>query len=327
MRVAQALADNFGGGTAAPHQIALALDVSPTSSSWRYLTGAAVAYGLTTGAYNANSIGLTPLGRRCVAPTVEGDDLVARKEAVLKPSGIKQFLMRYHRAKFPMDKIAKNLLEHDLGVPKDRLDACFAMVRDNAEFVGFIQQTKTGPYVSVDLEEGAVKPASETVADVEDVSSLVDVIQEIKPPPVTPSDPKTFKVFISHGKNLGVVSQVKDILSLYDIPFEVAVEEESPAIPVPKKVTDAMRRCQAGIMVVTADCISDAGVTPINDNVLIEIGAAFVLYDQKVILLWDKRLQVPSNLQGLYRCEFEGTELSFATGTKLAKAVKSFRDK
>ena len=55
------------------------------------------------------------------------------------------------------------------------------------------------------------------------------------------------------------------------------------------------------------------------------IGAAFVLYDQRVVLLWDRRLKVPSNLQGLYRCEFEGSELSFTVGTKLAKAIKGFR--
>jgi hypothetical protein len=77
-------------------------------------------------------------------------------------------------------------------------------------------------------------------------------------------------------------------------------------------------------MVVTADEVGKSGDEfHINVNVLIEIGAAFVLYDQGVVLVWDKRLKVPSNIQGLYRLEFEGSELSFATGTKLAKAVKS----
>ena len=51
-------------------------------------------------------------------------------------------------------------------------------------------------------------------------------------------------------------------------------------------------------MVVSEDGpASDLGITKINNNVLIEIGAAFVLYDQKVVLLWDKSLKVPSNLQ------------------------------
>ena len=63
----------------------------------------------------------------------------------------------------------------------------------------------------------------------------------------------------------------------------------------------------------------------INENVLIEIGAAFVLYDKRVVLLWDCRLPVPSNLQGLYRCEFEGNDLSWSAGMKLMKAIKQFK--
>lgn len=137
---------------------------------------------------------------------------------------------------------------------------------------------------------------------------------------------REFKVFISHGKNMAMVEQVKDVLDLYDIDYEIAVEEETASIPVPTKVMAAMRRCQAGIVMVTADEQNKTtdGFS-INNNVLIEIGAAFVLYDQGVILVWDRRLKVPSNLQGLYRIDFEGDELSFATGTKLAKAVKSLR--
>ncbi len=159
--------------------------------------------------------------------------------------------------------------------------------------------------------------------------ALVTEEESAPPPPATtgrepPSGP--FRVFISHSKNMGIVDQVKDILALYDIDYEIAVEEETSAIPVPTKVMAAMRRCMAGIMVVTADEQNRAGDGyAINTNVLIEIGAAFVLYDQGVILVWDRRLKVPSNLQGLYRLEFEGEELSFASGTKLAKAVKSLK--
>jgi hypothetical protein len=56
----------------------------------------------------------------------------------------------------------------------------------------------------------------------------------------------------------------------------VAEDEETTAIPVPEKVFAAMRRCQAGIIVVSADESSrtPAGKFTINENVLIEIGAA-----------------------------------------------------
>jgi predicted nucleotide-binding protein len=67
------------------------------------------------------------------------------------------------------------------------------------------------------------------------------------------------------------------------------------------------------------------GTFGINQNVLIEIGAAFVLYEKRVVLVWDRRIAVPSNLQGLYRCEFEGNELSWSAGMKLMKAVNQFK--
>ena len=82
----------------------------------------------------------------------------------------------------------------------------------------------------------------------------------------------------------------------------VILKEQTSAIPVPEKVFSAMRRCGAGIIVVSVDETrkDKPGNYTINENALIEIGAAFVLYDKRVVLLWDKRLSVPSNLQGLY---------------------------
>lgn len=150
---------------------------------------------------------------------------------------------------------------------------------------------------------------------------------------VMPSLPNEAKIdapvrcFISHGSNMDLVDQVQTMLGLADIPNEVAVKEETAAIPVPEKVFNAMRRCTTGIIVVSVDETrkDKDGRYTINENVLIEIGAAFVLYDRRVVLLWDKRLAVPSNLQGLYRCEFEGTELSWSAGMKLMKAIRGFK--
>jgi len=135
------------------------------------------------------------------------------------------------------------------------------------------------------------------------------------------------RVFISHSENKNIVDQIKTMLELADLNYEIAVEEETTAIPVPEKVLSAMRRCTAAAICVTADERSrkDDGSYSISENVLIEIGSAFVLYDKKVVLVWDRRLTVPSNLQGLYRCEFEGNELSWSAGMKLMKAVNNFK--
>ncbi len=136
------------------------------------------------------------------------------------------------------------------------------------------------------------------------------------------------KVFISHGDNQNLVNQVETMMKVSELDFEVAVEEETTAIPVPEKVFSAMRRCNAGVIIVSVDedHKDSEGNYSINNNVLIEIGAAFVLYNKRVVLLWDDRIQVPSNLQGLYRCTFEGDEFSWATGMKLMETVKGFKD-
>lgn len=145
--------------------------------------------------------------------------------------------------------------------------------------------------------------------------------------PMMPEPGEPMRVFISHGSNRDIVGQIEVVLGVADIEPEIAVEEETAAIPVPEKVLNAMRRCQAGIIAVTVDenRKDEDGNYTLNENVLIEIGSAFVLYDQRVVLVWDKRLKVPSNLQGLYRCEFEGDELSWSEGMKLMKAVKEFK--
>lgn len=148
--------------------------------------------------------------------------------------------------------------------------------------------------------------------------------------PASPQPPivsEPLRVFIAHGQNLDIVEQIDTMLGLADFESEIAENEETTAIPVPDKVLDAMRRCQAGIIAVTVDESrkDGAGNYVVNENVLIEIGAAFVLYERRVVLVWDKRLSVPSNLQGLYRCEFEGNELSWSAGMKLMKAIQGFK--
>lgn len=148
---------------------------------------------------------------------------------------------------------------------------------------------------------------------------------EQEEPPVERRVPAVQRVFIAHGKNLELVEQVKSALDVAGLRHEVADEDESPAIPVPEKVLQAMRRCTAAIICVTPEAARADSVT-INQNVLIEIGAAFVLYDRRVVLVWDRALPVPSNLQGLYRCEVDGSALSWEEGLKLLRALRHFSD-
>lgn len=127
----------------------MAIEMSPTSGTWRNLCGSSIAYGLTEGGYNAPQITLTPLGRRIVAPTEEGDDVAAKVEAMLQPRLPREFFEKYHKAKFPKAEIAQNVLV-SLGLPKDRAERAFEILSENGAFAGVIHQTKTGPFVAID---------------------------------------------------------------------------------------------------------------------------------------------------------------------------------
>jgi predicted nucleotide-binding protein len=184
------------------------------------------------------------------------------------------------------------------------------------------------------IEAGPTAPPWQSQEDVEQSAESAEAdaerepqAEDVAPPAAAPVAPGALRVFIAHGKNHEIVEQIETMLGLADFESEVAENEETTAIPVPDKVLDAMRRCQAGIIAVTVDegRKDGDGNYVLNENVLIEIGAAFVLYERRVVLVWDKRLNVPSNLQGLYRCEFEGDELSWSAGMKLMKAIQGFK--
>ena len=138
---------------------------------------------------------------------------------------------------------------------------------------------------------------------------------------------KEARIFVSHGSNRDILHQVKTILETLEIETMIAESEETAAIPVPQKVLSAMHDCSAAIIIVSVDESrkDSSGSYTLNENVLIEIGAAFVLYRERVVLLWDRRIPVPSNLQGLYRSEFEGDQLTWEVGMKLIEAVKDFK--
>lgn len=345
-KIASALVDNFAGTAGSPPDIALAIDISPTSSAWPNLTGSAIAYGLTDGGVNANSIKLTALGRKLVAPEIEGDDLAARREAIMKPRISKEFFERYRRAKFPNDMIAGNVLK-SLGIPSDRIPAALEILKANGRYAGIIRETPTGPFVNLDSPGVPAPTATPALPEHDDGEEVVPQGElsertsttKVSPPPsktLTPPpsqsptfDPKNNRVFISHGKQKAILSQIKELLAFGSFDPIVSVERETTAIPVPEKVFEDMRSCAAGVIHVGAEeaLLDREGNkrTKINENVLIEIGAAMALYGKKVILLVEKGLGLPSNLQGLYRCEFEGDRLDYDSTMKLLKTFSQFR--
>ncbi len=93
--VAKALLQEYGGHSSTPLDVAAAMDLTPTSGKFRMLCGASIAYGLTSGGYNAAQISVTDLAKQIIEPQEEGADLAGKREAVMKPRIVREFLSKY----------------------------------------------------------------------------------------------------------------------------------------------------------------------------------------------------------------------------------------
>jgi predicted nucleotide-binding protein len=336
IKIPAAIGDNYGYKPTTPLQVAKALDVQPTSSGFKMLSGAAIAYGLTTGGYNADSIAITPLGLRIVRPTSEGDNLAAKREALLKPRVIREFLQKYDGAPIPKDGIAQNVLL-EMGVPHNRTADVLKLILEGAESVGFLQEIKERKYVELkdtqipqedlderqgegDLESKSVVPvpppaASKATAQVTTNSAAAEA--------------RLRRVFITHGKNKAFIEPIKKLLSFGELESVVAAEHQTVSQPVPEKVMYDMRSCGAAIIHVEderrlLDKEAKEHVV-LNENVLIEIGAAMALYGQRFILVVKDGVELPSNLQGLYQVRYSGETLDGNATIKLLESINDMK--
>lgn len=148
LALAKALRDNFASKGTSPINLAQAIKRSPSSSAWRILTGAAMAYGITDGGYNASEITLTTLGDKIVNPTEDGEDTVATLEAALRPVVLKAFYEKYDGQKLPKEDIGKNVLRQ-LGVPQERTDEAWKIIIENAKLLGILTDVSGSQYIQL----------------------------------------------------------------------------------------------------------------------------------------------------------------------------------
>jgi len=340
LRVPRALADQYAARPTTVLNVAAAMSMQPASGPFRMLTGAAVAYGLTSGTAFSDEIELTPLGKRVLRPTTEGDDVLAKREALLKPRVVGEFLKRYNNAPIPRDDIALNVLV-EMGVPQARARAVFNLIVDGAGLVGLIRDIKGKRYFTLEgvpLSSVGEAPEGESVEE-DDQGS--DAAETTPPPASSPArssaasvgivDKAAKRVYITHGRNTRLVETIKKLLAFGELDPVVSVERTSVAQPVPDKIMEEMRSCGAAIIHVDAEQrLIDTDTHEhimLNPNVLIEIGAAMALYGRRFILLVKEGITLPSNLQGLYEVRYTGESVDADGTVRLLEAIRDIKNR
>lgn len=332
VRVPRTLADSYGSDPTRPLDVAAAVEMSPSSGPFRVMCGASVGYGLTDGGPNAPLITLLPLGRRVVRPLELDDDQLALREAALKPTVANQFYMKYDGSSLPPKAIAENVLA-SFGVPADRTGDVYDLLLENAQFVGFVKTIKDKDYIDIGgPPTGATGPNNdresppppEEVLDQPGDPSPDDYPEDGRDAPDAEARrDQTNAIFVGHGSNRKPMDQLLKILNEYGIPHKQAIDEPNRARPIPRKVAEVMRECGAAILVFTADKeYFDKEGQPIwrpSENVSHELGAASVLYGDRIIVFKEQGIELPSNFSSVGYIEFEKDRLG-------EKGIELFRE-
>lgn len=318
LEIPRAIQDKFAGKPMPPKTLAQACGASYGNSRWRVKLAASAQYGLTKGSYSGTSVSLTPRAESILKPKTPEERNRAMREAAREPVAMRAVYDHFDNGVIPGDQFFLNTLERDFNIPADQCEPFLAVLKANAGYAYW--RSARG-----DEEQPAVMPSED-----ERTSGSDELARQGEAVARAASGPESAPiVFLPHGENNGILDVLRTTMDVAGFGYEVAEDEETTALPVPTKIMESMRRCSAAIINVSADGREKRadGSFGINQNVLIEIGCAFALYgQQRCILLWDTSVEVPSNLQGLYRCEYSGDSLSAAYLLRLQKAIAKFRD-
>src|SRR6266498_1644228 len=342
IRVAQALEDSNGGLSCPPLDAATAMGFSPGQEEFRALLSSSMRYGLTRGSFNSVRISIEPLGQSIVEPQSPEQVHDAMVNAALSPDVFRKMYESFKNKKLPETQFFQNIVHREFGVPKEWTELCVNNFVANMELVRLVRATPNGKWLSAEYSPTAINSTTNPPVeqrnpnghdDVTEVqvypnNQIVSHIENKSQKNEVQASPNNQRVFITHGKNHVIVAQLKDLLSFGKFVPVVAEEHETPSKPVPEKVLDDMRSCFAGVIHVASEdeLLDKEGQVyhKINENVLIEIGAAMALYGKNYILLVNKQVHLPSNLQGLYISYYEGEKLDYEATMKLLKAFSEF---
>lgn len=323
--IAQAIRDQNAGRPFDRLLLAETIGRKPSSSVYRDLLSSSRRYGLTTGSEKSETIALTPLGEPVTAPKSPQEQSNALRQAALEPPLFNKIFNHYDRARLPEKSFLVNILEREFRVPNEYVEECANILIANGEYTQIIRDIQGAPYVLVqppEADEAITPPAAIPGAGPEAAPEL-----EAVAPPEEAAIPAEAQIFIGHGKNRKPLEQLEKILRQFDIPYMVATEEPHRGRPISTKVKEIMKDCNSSILIFTKDeeyrDIEGNILWRPSENVIHELGAASILYDNRIVIFKEEGLDLPTNFRDLGYITFQTDKLD-AQAMDLIKELVGF---
>jgi hypothetical protein len=132
-------------------------------------------------------------------------------------------------------------------------------------------------------------------------------------------------IYVSYS-NTKVLDQVAKLLEFLQYEYAVGDNEETP-VPISENKFGLMKNCDCAVIIVSAveQERRYSGVYVLNPNVLTDIYAAYLKYYMQVVLVVERKIELPSNLKGLFRIEYDNDDLSLDAAIELERILADFR--
>ena len=303
--------------------VAKAVGQSPTSSAFVVRLAASFRYGLTDGSPTTKVISLTPLGSSIVAP-VAGADVKAQLRKALLFSPIFQKVYSWmDRKPIPREDVLRNTLVKTaelggFGIPQEDIDEFVNVFNQNIKDYSLSDDVQGVRYLRLDkLAPSNVVSEEMPLTGESSVKTLSEpgnlIIKPVSQPPSGPQTQIPKQIFVAHGKNKKPLDQLERILTRFKVPYRVAQEEPNSGRPVSLKVAELMKQCTSGIFIFTADeetadAQGEKTLRP-SDNVVYELGAASVLYGNKIVIFKEDGVKFASDFGDIGYISFDRDRL------------------
>jgi predicted nucleotide-binding protein len=317
--------------------LADALGLSPSSSNFRDILSSSYKYGLTEGTEKADQISLSAIGE-----ATTGKDAVKRlagvRSAALRSPVFGQFFQDFGNKKVPSAEMLPKVLTTSYGVPRDLSLECASLVIENGRFAEIIREIGGSPHVLLEadvaqlVQEGSITDSEGEEQQV-DREAPATTLEPPPPPerrptgnvPASQHSQPHKPIFVAHGKNKAPLQQLQALLTSFQIPHKVVIDEANLGRPISQKVRDTLEECGSAILIFTRDeqfvDKSGAEIWRPSENVVYELGAASYLYGDRIVIFKERGIHFPTNFQNIGYIEFESNDIQARTAELLKELI------
>ncbi|PYS90258.1 MAG: hypothetical protein DMF64_15355 [Acidobacteria bacterium] len=135
------------------------------------------------------------------------------------------------------------------------------------------------------------------------------------------------QVLIVGNSDESITAPLRALFALADVPYRMAVREQTDVALLPLKFLAAMRECQAAVIVLRgAEQLAATEAAPqLSQQAQAELSVALALYERRIVLLCDEPVAALPALTELLKCQLADEGLSWEIGLGLMQLVKNFR--